>query len=442
MSGSCCVSELEKKDIIPLCQQPHPSYTNWGSQPAGSDFLSAKKKGAKKKSNFAIFFGGHEPLYCNFTQVFWTVIAEKVLMTFSYKKNPERLGDSKIKKSLWFTARLTLQQFSWSKYPKWAVEAAESVSTSGWGIDIHEVNTENRDIYGSLFPTMKTWLSFYTSHIVVFRILWTHRKYDVCFPKWCNCDWTQTPMRSSSYLLSSDLSHSTWVCQCLKISWPRNPHNRLLLQQYWQWQIMNMNEHWRSNNRRKRSTSSRRLKSREFNQILRPLLRFWHTPPLHLPFVGLTSTCREFEPGSGESSQSASNVSPRLEGSQQSDYLPLSPQKLLKETPKNTCKTNFCFTANWYILSNIQRLQLLFFSTNFLVTSANPQRWKFSKSNTASSWPTRGPPWHHHHRSVATAVATFVAGWVCRFVGRHAEPEKSIGIRVVEALQSQWPRIR
>ena len=196
----------------------------------GAIFFQRKKNGAKKKSNFAIFFGGHEPLYCNFySSVLNGHCRKSVDDIFLQKKIQNDLVIQKSKNPLWFTARLTLQQFSWSKYPKWAVEAAESVSTSGWGIDIHEVNTENRDIYGSLFPTMKTWLSFYTSHIVVFRILWTHRKYDVCFPKWCNCDWTQTPMRSSSYLLSSDLSHSTWVCECLKISWPRNPHNRLLL---------------------------------------------------------------------------------------------------------------------------------------------------------------------------------------------------------------------
>ena len=210
-----------------------------------------------------------------------------------------------------------------------------------------------------------------------------------------------------------------------------------------------------------RTSRSRRLKSREFNQILRPIYvylkylhTFWYTPTLTSSDFGIPHPAPAIRGTDidmvGNLSQAPEshrnlhqNVSPRLEGSQQSDYLPLSPQKLLKETlPKNTCKTNFCFTANWYILSNIKRLQL-FFLHELLVTSANrSQWWKFSKSNTASSWPTRGPPWHHHHRSVATAVATFVAGWVCRFVGRHAEPEKSIGIRAVEALQSQWPRIR
>lgn len=102
-----------------------------------------------------------------FTQVFWTVIAEKVLMTFSYKKKSRTtwwFKNQKIPVILAWLCNIQLVKiskmgFKGRRRNRW--------TTSGWGIDIHEVDWHPwGGTYGSLFPTMKTWLSFYTSRIV------------------------------------------------------------------------------------------------------------------------------------------------------------------------------------------------------------------------------------------------------------------------------------
>ena len=111
------------------------------------------------------------------------------------------------------------------------------------------------------------------------------------------------------------------------------------------------------------------------------ILRFWHTPTLHLPFVGLTSTCREFEPGS----ESHRN----LHQMYHHDFnLPLSPgAKLLKEKlPKKYLQNEKKIHGKLVHPFKHPKAATLFSPTNF----GSPLRIVVNGGNSPS--PTR------HHR--------------------------------------------
>ena len=89
----------------------------------------------------------------------WTGKLPKKCWYFFNKKNPERLGDSNIPKNPCDSLLVWLCNIQLVKISKMGCRGGEAPKPfQRPGVDWHP--------WGSLFPTMKTWLSFYTSHIV------------------------------------------------------------------------------------------------------------------------------------------------------------------------------------------------------------------------------------------------------------------------------------